>query len=204
MDRALNPVLASPPHHLARGRTVLDAAKADLSEQLDAGGRQFLEVLLDHLVLDHRRAGMNLHAARAERPERALRKDGHRFQADDVARPAGHVNLARRNHRCDAAVQKTVYPADLVLPRRPVASDRMNMAVDQPGRYGGTTGIYDGSGALAIDVLGAAYACDLSVLRNDRVGIQDRLFHRPAQQQPDVPDHQLGWTSGQGFIVGHD
>ncbi len=39
VDGALNSILARPSDHLARGRTILDAAKADLAEQLDAGRR---------------------------------------------------------------------------------------------------------------------------------------------------------------------
>src|SRR5258707_820074 len=123
MDGALDAVFACPAHHLARGRPILDAAQADLAEQFDAGRGQFLEVVLDHLVFDHGRAGMDFYAARAQRPERALRENRHRLDADDVARPAGHMNFAGGNHRGDAAVQIAVDPAGLVLPRRPVAGD---------------------------------------------------------------------------------
>ncbi len=68
--------------------------------------------------------------------ERALREDRHRLQPDDVARPAGHVHLAGGDHGGDAAMQIAVDPADLVLPRRPVAGDGMDVAVDQAGRHG--------------------------------------------------------------------
>src|ERR1700694_475471 len=115
MDRTLDAVFARPSHHLARGRTVLDAAKSDFAEQLDAGRGQFLEVVLDHFAFDHRRAGVNLHTAGTKWPECALGKDRHRFEADDVARPAGHVTLAGGNHGGDTAVQETVDPPDLIL-----------------------------------------------------------------------------------------
>jgi hypothetical protein len=49
-------------------------------------------------------------------------------------------------------MQIGVDPADLVLPRRPVARDRMDMAVDQPGRDGGAVGVDDRDGALGIDI----------------------------------------------------
>src|SRR4029453_4855132 len=111
MDRALNAVLARPAHHLARGRAVLDATEADFAEQFDAGRGELFEILLHHLVLDYRRAGMNLHAAGAQRPERALGEDRHRLQADDVAWAAGHMDFAGGDHGGDAAMQKTVDPA---------------------------------------------------------------------------------------------
>ena len=95
VDRALDAVFARPAHHLARGRAVLDAAEADFAEQLDAGRGELLEIVLDHFAFDHGRAGMHLHAARTQRPERALREDRHRLQADDVAR-AGRACAPRR------------------------------------------------------------------------------------------------------------
>src|ERR1700733_9038482 len=98
MDGALDAVFARPSDHLARGRTVLDAAEADLAEQLYARRGELLEILLDHFVFDHRRAGVNLHAAGPQRPERALRENRHRLEADHVARAAWHVHLARRDH----------------------------------------------------------------------------------------------------------
>jgi hypothetical protein len=96
-----------------------------------------------------------------------------------------------------------VDPADLVLARRPVASDRMDVAVDQARRDGGAVGINNGGGALGVDVLEAADRRDPAVLGHDRVGIQDRLFQRPRQQQPDIADHQLAGTGRLGCVVRH-
>src|SRR6202035_5079813 len=127
----LDAVFARPSHHLARGRAILDAAEADFAEQFYPGSGQLLEVLLDHAGLNDRRAGMDLDAAGAKIVERALRENRHRLDADHVAWPAGHVDLAGGDHRGDAAIEKAVDPADLILPRRPVAGDGMNMAVDQ-------------------------------------------------------------------------
>ncbi len=197
------PYLQRPSHHLFRGRAVLDAAEPDFAEQLDARRGQLLEVLLDHLAFDHRRAGVHLHAAGAQRPERALREDRHRLEADHVARAAGHVDLARGNHGGDAAVQKAVDPADLVLPRGPVAGDGMHMAVDQAGRHGGAHGVDDGGGALGVDVLGAADRGDPAVHGDDGIGVQDRLFQRPRQQQADIADHQFCGAGGLGGVVSH-
>src|ERR1700733_5307006 len=90
------------------------------------------------------------------RPERALRKDRHRLEANDVAGPAGHVHFAGRDHGGDAAMQIAVDPAALILPRRPVAGDGVDMAVDQAGRDRGAGGIDGRGGVLGVDVLGAA------------------------------------------------
>ena len=179
MDRALDAILACPSDHFPRGRAVLDAAEADFAEQLDAGGGQFLEVVFHNFAFDHRRAGVHLHAAGAERPECALREDRHRLKADDVAGAAGHVDFAGGNHGGDAAVEIAVDPVELVLPRRPVAGDGMDVAVDQAGRDGGAVGIDDRCGALGIDVLEASDRCDLAVLGDDRVAVQDRLLQGP-------------------------
>ena len=125
------------------------------------------------------------------------------LSADDIARPAGHVDFAGRDHRGDAAMQIAVDPADLVLPRRPVAGDGMDMAVDQARRDRGALGVDDRGGALGVDVLGAADRGDLAVFGDDRVGIEDRLLHRARQQQADIADHQFGRAGGLGGVMGH-
>src|SRR5450755_2648299 len=99
---------------------------------------------------------MDLYAAGTERPEPALRKNRQRFQADDVAWTAVHVDLSCGNHGGDAAVQKAVDPVDLILPRRPVARDGMHMAVNQARSDGRAVGVDDGGGAFGVDVLGAS------------------------------------------------
>ncbi len=146
---------------------------------------------------------MHLYATRAQRPERALRKDRHRLQADDVARTAGHVDLAGRDHGGDPAVEIAVDPVGLVLPRRPVAGDRVDVAVDQARGDGGAVGIDDRGGALGVDVLETSDRGDLAILGHDRIGIQDRLLQSPRQQQPDIADHQLVRAGRLGCIVGH-
>ena len=113
------------------------------------------------------------------------------------------MDFARRDHGGDAAVQKTVDPADLVLPRRPVAGDGMNVAVDQAGRNSGAIGIDDGGGAFGIDVRGAADGGDPAVLGDDGVGIEDRLLHGAGEHEPDIADHQFGRAGGLGFVVRH-
>src|SRR4029079_11630935 len=99
--------------------------------------------------------------------------------ADDVAGPAGHVNLAGGDHGGDAAMQVAVDPVELVLPRRPVAGNGMDVAVDQAGGNRGAVGVDDGGGAVGVDVLEAADGCDLAVLGHDGVRVQDRLLPPP-------------------------
>ena len=100
-------------------------------------------------------------------------------------------------------MEVAVDPVDLVLPRRPVAGDGMDVAVDQAGGDGGAVGIDHGGGALGVDVLEAADGRDLAVLGHDRIAVQDRLFQCPRQQQPDIADHQLARAGRLGCIVGH-
>src|SRR5271170_1418033 len=141
MDRAVDPIFASPGDHLARGRSILDAAEPDFAEIADAGAGQLGEVLFLHPRFDDRRAGVNLDAARAERRETTLRIYGHGLEADDVARPAGRMYLAGRHHRRDAAVQARIDPAELALTRRPISSHRMDVAVDQTGSERNAIGV---------------------------------------------------------------
>ena len=79
----------------------------------------------------------------------------------------------------------------------------MDVAVDQAGRDGGAVGVDDGGGAFGVDVLEASDGCDLAVLGDDGVGIEDRLLHGAGQQQPDIADHQLGGAGGLGGVVSH-
>jgi hypothetical protein len=131
VDGALDAVLARPRDHLLGLVAGLHRAQADFAQQAHAGFGQFLEVALDHALLDDGRTGQHLHAAGAEVVEGALRGDGQRLQADDVLGPAGQVHLAGGDHGGDAAVHGGVDPADLALARRPVAEHRVHVAVDQ-------------------------------------------------------------------------
>src|SRR3546814_4575644 len=60
VDGALDAVLARPGDHALRLLALLHAAEADLAQQLHAGLGELLEVLLDHALLEHRRAGVHL------------------------------------------------------------------------------------------------------------------------------------------------
>src|SRR6476469_8589146 len=131
MDGRGHAVLARPGNHFSGRRAILDAAEPDLAEQRDAGLGELLEIVLLHAWLDTGRAGMDLHATRSEGREGALRGDRHRLDADDVARAAGRVHLAGRDHGGDAAIEARIDPAELVLARRPVAGDGVDVAVDE-------------------------------------------------------------------------
>src|SRR4029434_628726 len=109
-----------PAHHLARGGAVLYAAQSDFAEQFYAGGGHLLEILFDHLAFDAGRTSMHIHAAGPQCPERTLRENRHRLEANDVARTAGHVHFAGGDHGGDAAVQIAIAPTELVSPRRSV------------------------------------------------------------------------------------
>ncbi len=56
-------------------------------------------------LLEDRGAGPDLHAGRAHVGERPLRDDRERLEPDDVLGSAGQVDLARRDHRRDPAVE---------------------------------------------------------------------------------------------------
>ena len=126
---------------------------------------------------------------------RALKKArwaviGQGLQANDVLRPAGQVHLAGRDHRGDAAVQEALDPADLVLPRRPVAEDRVDMAVHQAGRDGAAMRVDHAVGRAAPGQFGgAADAGDPAILDQDRIGIEQRRGEVAREQQADIP-HQ--------------
>ena len=102
--------------------------------------------LLDHACLEHRGAGVQLDPARAEVRERALGRDRQRLDPDHVPRPSRQMDLARRDHRRDAAVQEAVDPVQLALAGRPVAEHRVDVAVDQAGGERRALGIDDDVG----------------------------------------------------------
>ena len=135
--------------------------------------------------------GVDLHASGAKRLEGALRKDRHRLQTDDIFRAAGRVDFSGGNHRGDAAVQTAVDPAQLVLAGRPIAADRMHVAVDQSRSERRAFGVDDGGGVRRVDVFFFADGVDHSVDRDDGVGVENRMVEISAEKEPDVADHQF-------------
>ena len=182
----------------------LDAAEPDLAQQLHARGGQFLEVLLDHALLDHRRPGMDLDPAGTEGVEGALRGDRQRLDADDILRPAGQMHLAGRDHGGDAAMEEAVDPVELALARRPVAEDGMDMAVDQAGGERRALGVDLDRGACS---LSRSFALPMAVILpsigDDGIGIEDRMLEIAREQQADIADHQLAGGSAGALCLSH-
>ena len=88
-------------------------------------------------------------------------------------RPAGGMHLPGRDHGGDAAVEAALDPADLVLPRRPVAQHRMDVAVDQPGRDRAAMRVDGGIDRAAGGQFGAAAdGQDAAILDQDGIGLQ--------------------------------
>ena len=191
VDGALDSVPARPSDHPLGLLAGLDAPEADLAEQPDAGVRKIDEVLLLHPLLDHGRAGVDLHAVRPEVLEGALARDGQGLEADDVPGPARHVHLAGRDHGRHAAVQAAVDPVELALARRPVAGHRVHVAVDQSGTEGRAPGVDDRTGSVRIELVLLAERGDAAVLGDQRIGVENRRVEVAAQHQPDVAHDQL-------------
>jgi hypothetical protein len=96
-----------------------------------------------------------------------------------------------------------VDPVDLVLARRPVARDGVDVTVDQARRHRGALGVDNGGRAFDVDVLEAADRGDLAVLCDDGVAVQDRLFQGAGQDQADIADHELRGPGGLGCVMRH-
>ena len=191
VDRRLDAVFARPADHLLRLLAGLDAAEADLAQQLDSGLGEEPEIVLLHSGLEDRRAGVDLDPAGRKGREGALRGDPERHHALRIARASGEVDLAGGDHRRHPAMHRGVDPVELALAGRPVAEHRMDVAVDQPGRERDPLGVdYDiRPGGVAVGLL--AEGGDLSVLGDHGVGVEDGVFQRPGQEQADIPDDQL-------------
>ena len=88
VDGALDAILARPRHHLLRFLTLFDAAEPNLPQQFDTCVSHLLEILFYHALLDHRRAGMHLHAAGTHVHESALRRYRQCFDPGHILRPS--------------------------------------------------------------------------------------------------------------------
>ena len=95
MDGALNAVLAGPAHHLPRSFAVFDAPQADFAQDGHSRGREFFEIVFDHSVFKHGRAGQDLYSARTKRMKTSLCADRHRLEADNVFGSPRRVHLTR-------------------------------------------------------------------------------------------------------------
>ena len=116
----------------------------------------------------------------------------------------GLMHLPGRDHRGDAAVQRRVDPAELVLARSPVARDRVDVAVDEARRDHGSLRVHDCRRAFRVHVLRPSDRNDAPVHRDDRIGVEDRIFDRPREQKADVADHRLAGAAGRGRVMSHE
>ena len=101
------------------------------------------------------------------------------------------MHFASGNHRGHAAVHAAINPTQLVLPWRPVASDRVYVAVDQPWAQSSSSRVDHGCGVFGINIFSPADRDDSVIHCNYRVGVQNWLFEITTQQQSDVANHQL-------------
>ena len=128
--------------------------------------------------------------------ERALRKDRHRLEPDNVFRAPGRVNFSGGNHRRHAAMQAAVDPAQLILSRRPIATYRVYVAIDQSRSQSRAFRIDRCCCARDVEIFGFTNSLNHSVDRDDCVGIEDRLIKISAEQEPDIADDKF---AGSGF-----
>ena len=196
------PYFAGPGHHLTRGLGVLHRAEADLAEQLHAGGSQFLEVVLDHAVLDDGRTGMHLHPRGPKGRKSSLRGYGEGFEAER-GRPGVCTS-----------------PADIMVVTPPCRQELIQPSWFCRGVQSPATGwtwlsMRPGTSAepfasivvVALPVstsFGLSDRGDAAVLGDDGVGAEDRIFNRAREHQADVADDQPGRLGGiGGSVMGH-
>ena len=125
---------------------------------------------------------MNPYVPWTKRRKRSLRKHRHRLQPNYVFGSPRRMHLARRNHRCHAAMQVAINPADLILARRPISRHRMHVAIDQSRQQAGSSCVDNQPGSLAIDVLLPPNRGNLAVYGENCVRIQNRPRQISAQQ----------------------
>src|ERR1700730_16266172 len=157
-----------------------------------------------HPRLDYGRPRQDFHATRTQRGEGTLRGDGHSLEPYDVLRAPGHVDFAGGDHLGPAAMQAAVNPPDLILSRRPITGNWMNVAIDQPRSKRSAVGINDVHRAFKVHRLFLADSCDATIYRNHRVRIEDRFLQIAAQQQPDIShDKPCSIACFRRFVMRH-
>jgi len=156
-------------------------------------------------MLENRRSGADLHPTRSKGLERTLRKDGHRLQPDDIFRATRSVYLSGRDHRGDAAMHVAVDPPELILAGRPVAANRMHMAVDETGRKRAAFGVnrYRGPGGVHIALFAEG---GNAISGGDHgVGVKDGSGQVSAEHESDVADDKFALSGGfRGLVARHD
>ena len=175
VNRALDAVFACPCNHLARGLTVFNAAESYFAQYFDSSCGEFFEIVFDHSMFDDRRARINFYSSRTKGLKGALGKNGHCLQSDNIFRTARCVHFTRRNHRRDTAVHIAVDPAQLILARRPVSADRVNVAVDEAGGKGCALGINGDRGSGSVHIFVSSNRSDAPADRDNRIRIEDGI-----------------------------
>ena len=143
---------------------VLDRAEADLAEQLHAGGGQLLEVLLDHAVLDDRRAGHEPSRRRGGRLTKvrcavmasAFRPTMSRGRPGVCTSPAEIMVVT-------PPFSVRVDPAELALARRPVAATGCTWLSMRPGASAESFASIVGLALVDVEVLRLADRGDAAV-----------------------------------------
>src|SRR5215472_16669984 len=114
------------------------------------------------------------------------------------------MHFAGRNHGCDAAVKAAINPTQLVLPRGPVASDRMHVAVDQSGNKRGAVCVDHAACAFRVQHFFFSYRMNDAIDRDDGVGLEDWLLQVAAQKQSYIANDELLAAVGLCcFLNGH-
>ncbi len=196
VDRALDAVLARPGHHRLRLVRRLHRTEAHLAHEPHPAGGELAEVLLRHLPLRYGGAGVQLDPEGAEVRVHALRGDRPGLEADDVLGASREVHLAGGHHLRHPAVKIALDPAELILPWRPVSGHRMDMAVDEAGTDDGAVAVHDRPRPFDIEFALAADRRDPAFFADDAIRLDDGRFERAAQDESDVPEHELAGCRG--------
>src|SRR5580704_560952 len=196
MNGALHAVLTGPSDHLAGGRSVFHAAETDFAEKVYAGFRERFEIVFDHAVFQHRRAGENFDAAGTQCGEATLCGDGQSFEANDVFGAARRMHFAGGNHGGDAAMQAAIDPAELILARSPVAGNGMDVTIDEAGTECGAVGVDDGGGGGSVEMIVLADGGDAAVDGDDGVCLEARVGEIAGEEKADVADEEFGGVGG--------
>jgi hypothetical protein len=98
-------------------------------------------------------------------------------------------------------MQAGIDPAELALPRRPVAGHGMDVAVNEPWRQRHTIGVDRRRRAGKVEVGSAADRADAPVNRDDSVGVEDRSSKVAAENEAYVLNNELGRSAVGRFLM---
>ena len=87
-----------------------------------------------------------------------------------------------------------INPAELILARSPVATDGMNVAVDEPGRQGRAFGVDCDRCPGSVDIFLPTHGSDATADRHYGIGVENRIGEVAAKQKSDVADNEFSLT----------